>query len=234
MMGYGVQPDAMQAIYNHLQSNPIYIPAQALDFIPYPAPTTGGNYSQSAQVLFENVECISVMYPTNPTHITCFKNPNIQNFQLKIDNALFPPTPISTNTNLSPEFITYQLNASDLDGSIEPTQSWMSSITEPRTDADGVRYPNTRFDDTDFMLNISTERSQGGYVFDGLTTVKAVNVELRFSPVVTGNNDVYYRPDQLNLASTIQVPPELWICRDTYFELGIGKVVYHRDGTPKE
>ena len=34
MMGYGVQPDTMQAIYNHLQENPIYIPAQELDYIP--------------------------------------------------------------------------------------------------------------------------------------------------------------------------------------------------------
>ena len=233
MMGYGVQPDTMQAIYNHLQENPIYIPAQELDYIPYPAPTTGGNYSQSAQVLLENVECISVMFPTNPTHISCFKNPNIQNFQLKIDNALFPPTPISTNTNISPEFLTFQLNSSDLDGSIEPTRSWMTSITESRTDITGTRYPNTRSDDTDFMLNISTERSQGGYVFDGMTTTKAVNVELRFGPVIAGNNDVYYKPDQISL-SPIQVPPELWICRDTYFELGVGKVLYHRAGTPRE
>ena len=87
--------------------------------------------------------------------------------------------------------------------------------------------------DTDFMLNISTEISQGGYVFDGMTTTKAVNVELRFGPVISGNNDVYYKPDLISL-SPIQVPAELCICRDTYFELGIGKVLYRRAGTPRE
>ena len=233
MMGYNVRPEAMEAIHNHLKQVPLLLPAQSLEYIPYPAPTTGGNYSQSAQVMFENVECISVMFPTNPHHITCFKNPNIQNFQLKIDNALFPPVPISSNTNLSPEFLTYQLNASDLDGSIEPTKSWMSSITESRTNENDVRYANSRFDDTDFMLNISTERSQGGYVFDGLTSNKPINVELRFSPVVSGNNDVYYRPDADNLANVIQVPPELWLCRDVFFEMGVGYLKYHREGTPK-
>ena len=233
MMGYNVRNETIEAIHNHLKQMPLFLPAQSLDYIPYPAPTTGGNYSQSAQVMFENVECISVMFPTTPQQITCFKNPNIQNFQLKIDNALFPPVPIATNTNISPEFLTYQLNASDLDGSIEPTKSWMSSITESRTDMNDTRYANSRFDDTDFMLNISTERSQGGFVFDGMSSTKPINVELRFSPVVSGNNDVYYRPDGDNLANVIQVPPELWLCRDVFFECGVGYLKYHREGSPK-
>lgn len=232
MMGYGVKQQTADAIYNFLRENQIFIPAQELQFVSYSVQPTAYGLTASTPILFDNVEAISVMFPTSQNQLTVFKNPNIANFQLKIDNMLLPPVPISTNSEVSPEFLTYQLNASDLDGSLEPTRSWIYSITNQRTNPSGVRYINTRVDDTDFMATFSLERSQGGNVFDGYSTTSSINVETRFTPLINGANDVYYIPDPAS--PTVHPPaPELWLCRDTFWIMSAGKLEYIKSGSPR-
>ena len=231
MMGFGIQQEAFQAIGNIL-SQGIALPAQELQYISYSQVSNSAGFTGSTPILFDNVECISVMFPTTTQQMTVFRNPNVQNLQLKIGETLYPPVPISTNTEVSPEFLTFQMNASDLDGVIEPTRSWMYSVTAPRTNTSGVRFANSREDNTDFMANFSTERAQGGYVFDGFSTNSPVNVELRFAPVVSGANDVYYIPD--STTPTVHPPaPELWLCRDTYWIMGAGRLQYVKNGSPR-
>ena len=151
---------------------------------------------------------------------------------MNINEKLFPPNSISTNTEISPEFLVYQLNASDLDGCIEPTKSWLHSITQPRHNSSGTRYPNTIHDNTDFMCNFALERSQGGSVFDGFSTDTTVNVKLSFDPAISGANDVYYYPDSTN--NTAHPPsPQLWLCRDTYWVLSLGSLTYVNKGSPR-
>ena len=41
-------------------------------------------------------------------------------------------------------------------------------MTMPKNDANGVRYKNIIRDATSFVLNIQTERANGGYTFDGV------------------------------------------------------------------
>ena len=231
-MGYGVKPDTMKAIYNMLQNQPILIPAQQLEFIKYATALPGHSASYSASVshVFTNAESISVVFPTTSNQFTAFRNPMINNFQLKIDGKLFPAIRMSTNTDTSPEFLTFQLNASDLDGAIAPTKSLMYSLTENRHNSNGTRFAYSRFDDSDFILTMSTERSQGGNVFDGLTTSGPVNVELRFDPLYTGAANVLYYDDFGNVNTQA---PELWICKDTFFIIGINKVNYIDNAAPK-
>jgi len=151
---------------------------------------------------------------------------------MNIDNKLYPPTAVSTVTEIDPEFLVYQLNASDLDGAIEPSKSYIQSIVMPRHNSSGVRFVNTSFDNTDFMCNFSLERSQGGSVFDGFTTTTNVNVKLSFNPVFAGANDVYYQPDPTNV-NAHPPSPQLWLCRDTFWVLGLGEVHYMNKGIPR-
>lgn len=231
-MGFNFQESSYRTIAERLASEPLFIPAQEMDYHAYAVQPSGGAFSGSLNIRYDNTECITLMFPTTQNQLTVFKNPNLQNLQVKIENTLYPPTSISTNSEISPELLTFLMNASDLDGTIEPTESWLYSIINPRLDSLGNRLANTRMDDTDFALTFSTERSQGGYVFDGLTTESSVNTELRFSPVVSGPNDVYYIPDPA--VPTMHPPaPELWICNDSYWVVGPKTLKYVTSGSPR-
>ena len=231
-MGYGVLPQTLDAMASFISSNPIIIPAQELVYHAFAKEASSSGFVATLTILFDNIEAISIMFPTSSQQVSCFKNPNVRDLQMKIENTLYPPTPISTNSEISPEFLNFQLNASDLDGSIEPTRGWIYSLVNQRLNSSGVRYANTRIDDTDFMCNFSLERSQGGHVFDGFSTSKPVNVELRFSPVTMGANDVYYLPDPTD-PSVHPPAPELWLCKDTYWVMQRGGLSYVNVGSPR-
>jgi len=232
LMGFGVKSETYNAMAEYLRSQPIILPAQQLEYFQYSTVPDPSGINASMQIKFDNVECLTLMFPTSTNQLTVFTNPNIQNLQMNIDDKLFPPNAISTNTEISPEFLVYQLNASDLDGCIEPTKSWLYSITQPRHNTSGTRFPNTIHDNTDFMCNFSLERSQGGSVFDGFNTANPVNVKLQFNPVYSGNNDMYYIPDSTDTA--LHSPaPQVWLCKDTYWVLGLGEVHYVNKGAPK-
>ena len=230
-MGFGVTQETYNEIINLFRNNPVIIPAQQLQYYAYTAPEVSG-LNASIQFAFENVETLTLAFPRTSNQVTVFTNPCVRNLQLNINDKLYPPTAVSTITDIDPEFLVYQLNASDLDGCIEPTQSYIQSLVMPQHSAAGVRYPNTSYDNTDFLCNFSLERSQGGNVFDGFTTKDNVNVKLMFSPVYTGNNDTYFIPDPTNTALH---PPgvQVWLCRDTFWVLSAGDVKYMSRGTPK-
>jgi len=231
LMGFGVRPETLQGI-SQVLSQGIVLPAQQLDYYSYSTSPNAGGLDTSMQILYDNVESISLMFPTSVNQQTCFYNPNVTNLQMTVDGKQFPPNAISTNVDESPEFLVFQLNASDLDGTIEPTKSWLYSITQPRHNVSGVRLVNTIHDNSDFMCNFSLERSQGGHVFDGFNTDAPVNTKLRFTPLFTGNNDVYYIPDSAN--TSIHPPaPQLWLCRDTFWVLSNGSIQYVNKGSPR-
>ena len=231
LMGFGVQSSTLQGI-SQVLSQGVILPAQQLDYYSYSTPPNAGGLDTSTQILYDNVESVSLMFPTTVNQLTCFYNPNVTNLQITIDGRQFPPNAISTNVDESPEFLVFQLNASDLDGTIEPTKSWIQSITQSRHNSSGTRLPNSMYDISDFMCNFSLERSQGGYVFDGFSTDAPVNTKLRFTPLFTGNNDVYYIPDSAN--TSIHPPaPQLWLCRDTFWVLRNGSIEYINKGAPR-
>jgi len=232
LMGFGVTPETFQAMADYMNKNPILLPAQQLQYFSYSTVPDASGLNASMQITFDNVECLTLMFPTTTQQVTVFQNPMITNLQMNINEKLFPPNSISTSTEISPEFLVYQLNASDLDGCIEPTKSWLYSITQPRHNSSGTRLANTIHDNTDFMCNFSLERAQGGSVFDGFTTETSVNVKLSFNPIYAGANDVYYLPDSSN--ANIHPPaPQMWLCRDTYWVLSNGTLKYVNKGSPR-
>ena len=229
--GYGAQEPTINQIRQELQANPFLFPTQELVQKPFTGQIDGNAFDSSLSYVPKNVHAISIMFPTSPNQRSIFRNPNIKNVEFYVDNELVTPQKYSTNSNIDPEFIQTQLNVAELDGTLEPTQSFINSIAEPRTNSSGVRYNNSRSDDTDFMLTYSFERNQSGNVFDGLTKDSPTDFRLKFEPVATGNNDVYYIPDPA--APTIHSPaPHLWICRDTFWSMGLNHLQYHRTQDP--
>ena len=87
-------------------------------------------------------------------------------------------------------------------------------------------------DASSFMLNIQCERSRAGYCYDGLdSNGQNIPIQIKGQPIFTGSNDTYYNIDETNL--THPPPPQLFICRDTYFTLDFQNgLVYHATGSP--
>jgi len=232
--GFGVKEEVKQTIYNMIRQSPMKIPAQKLERHTFGTGLLSpGPFDATASITMRNVNCISVMFGTDVSNTTIFRNPMIRNLQLTIGNTLYPAERTSTMNILNPEYLTYQLQASELDGAITPSKSFVNSILHDRLNytidsAGNVnvtgRKINTRSDGTDFVFTVETERGQSGYVFDGLTTDGNVVVNLKFEPIATNPvNNVYYNYDPVNYPGRVPSAPVLHIARDVFWELGINE-----------
>jgi hypothetical protein len=96
----------------------------------------------------------------------------------------------------------------------------------------GNRYANCLSDGTSFMWNIQCERNNAGYTFDGIdSNGQNIPIQIKGQPLYSGANDTYYN---VNAAGTIHPPPpQIWLCRDTFFVLSRDGVQYEAFATPK-
>ncbi len=222
------KPETQSALRQRLEKDH-YIPSQVMDrrhFTHYP---TASGINANTDIALSNVTNITIMSPRRTNDVTCFENIMYKNVALSIDNHQYPDTEIST---IGPRFYQMQLVANELDGTLEPTAEFEESFTQPLNDASGTRYNNRCSDGTSFGINFQLERSNGGYVFDGIDTgSKTVNVSFKGTPIYGGTNDTYYNYDPDN-SSVHPPPPELWICRDTYFKMSTRGLEYVPHGIP--
>jgi hypothetical protein len=96
----------------------------------------------------------------------------------------------------------------------------------------GTRYANCLSDGTSFMWNVQCERNNAGYTFDGIdSNGQNIPIQIKGQPLYSGANDTYYN---VNAAGTIHPPPpQIWLCRDTYFVLSTAGVQYEAFSTPR-
>ena len=95
----------------------------------------------------------------------------------------------------------------------------------------GNRYANCLSDGTSFMWNVQCERNNAGYTFDGIdSNGQNIPIQIKGQPLYSGANDTYYN---VNAAGTIHPPPpQIWLCRDTFFVLSRDGVQYEAFATP--
>ncbi len=229
MFGFGVKESTLQAIAS-MFSEPVSIPSQQLDYNAFPLAPTRAGVQSTINAPLNNTTSISVMFPKHSNDYTCFDNPIYHNVQLTINGQNYPDEPVST---LGARFLQYQLVASELDGGIQCTKEFEDSLTMDRNKADGGKYKNTLSDASSFMLNIQTERSRGGYLFDGLdSNGQNIPIQIRGQPIYPDVNDTYYNFDETG--ENHPPPPQLFVCRDTYFTVDINDgLVYHPTGSPE-
>ena len=228
MFGFGVKESTLQAIAS-MFSEPVSIPSQQLDYNAFPLAPTRAGVQSTINAPLNNTTSISVMFPKHSNDYTCFDNPIYHNVQLTINGQNYPDEPVST---LGARFLQYQLVASELDGGIQCTKEFEDSLTMPKNKDDGTRYKNTLSDASSFMLNIQTERSRGGYLFDGLdSNGQNVPIQIRGQPIHSGDGDTYFNCDETG--QNHPPPPQVFFCRDTYFTVDIHDgLVYHLKGCP--
>lgn len=228
MFGFGVKESTLQAI-EQMFSEPVSIPSQQLDYNAFPTAPTASGVQGTMNSPLSNITSITVVFPKHANDYTCFDNPIYHNLQLTINGKNYPDEPVST---LGARFLQYQLVASELDGGIQCTKEFEDSLTMPKNKDDGTRYKNTLSDASSFMLNIQTERSRGGYLFDGLdSNGQNVPIQIRGQPIHSGDGDTYFNCDETG--KNHPPPPQVFFCRDTYFTVDIHDgLVYHLKGCP--
>ena len=229
MFGFCVKEHSLQSIAQML-SRPLPIPSQQLDYNAFPLAATRSGIQSTINMPLFNTTSITVVFPKHANDYTCFDNPIYHNVQLTINGQNYPDEPVST---LGARFLQYQLVASELDGGIQCTKEFEDSLTMDRNKSDGGKYKNTLSDASSFMLNIQTERSRGGYLFDGLdSNGQNIPIQIRGQPIYPDVNDTYYNFDETG--ENHPPPPQLFVCRDTYFTVDINDgLVYHPTGSPE-
>ncbi len=230
--GFNVKPDVLEHIRDLLRT-PILIPSQTLDRRHFAQAAKPNGIDATTDIALNNVTNITVMFPRSTSDTTCFENIMYQNVQLSINKLQYPDTEVTT---LGSRFYQMQLVANELDGSLEASPEFEDSFTRSLNAEDGTRYALSTTDATSFGINFQLERSNAGYVFDGIDTgSKTVPIGFRGQPLYSGSNDTYYNVmNPLISTSVVSHPPapELWICQDTHFRMSVDGLEYMGPVTP--
>ena len=228
--GFNLKTECHRQIHQLLQT-PIIIPSQTLDRRPFASAASANGIDANIDIALSNATNITVMFPKRHNDCTCFDNIMYQNVSLSVNKHEYPDTEVST---IGARFYQMQLVANELDGTLEATKEFEDSFTDPLNDTTtGTRYKNCRNDGTSFGINFQLERSNAGYVFDGIdTNTMTVPISFKGKPIYTGDNDTYYifDPDHKDQHPP---PPELWICQDTYFTMSVDGLKYYGPETPE-
>ena len=228
MWGYGVKQSTLDLIEQELMT-PFIIPSQQLDYNAFPIAPTAAGIQSTINMPLSNVSCISIAFPKHDNDYTVMENPIYSNLQLTVNNKNMPDEVVDS---LGARFLQQQLVASDLSGGLEPTEEFEDSMVMRKNSEAGTRYSNCLRDGTSFLWNVQCERSNAGYTFDGFDSDgQNVPIQIRGQPVYTGSNDTYY--DVLGDGSAHPPPPQIWLCRDTYFLVSNEGVKYVQVGTPE-
>jgi hypothetical protein len=228
MYGFNVTPDSLSRI-NQLFSTPQIIPSQQLDYNAFPIAATSAGIQSTINMPVTNCTCISIMFPKYDNDYTVFENPVYNNLQLTVNGKNMPDEVVSSQ---GARFLQQQLIASDLSGGLECTKEFEDSIVMAKNTSSGNRYANCLSDGTSFMWNVQCERNNAGYTFDGIdSNGQNIPIQIKGQPLYSGPNDTYYN---VNAAGTIHPPPpQIWLCRDTFFVLSRDGVSYEAFATPK-
>ena len=230
LAGFGLKEETYQGLVRELQT-PLLVPAQELTREIFEGSAKVNGLEISKSVPLRNATNITMMFPKSPADITCFDNIMYRNVQLIVNKRTYPDTEFSDTC--AARFYQHQLIANELDGTLEATQEFEDSFTQPLNDpATGKRYTNCRSDGTSFGINFQMERSNAGYVFDGIDTGTAsITVTFRGQPMYQGENDTYFIPDP-EYPDQHPPAPEAWICSDTYWTWSTNGVEYYAVGVP--
>ena len=228
MYGFNVKSATLEKIAQ-LFSTPQIIPSQQLDYNAFPIAATSAGIQSTINMPVCNCTCISIMFPKYDNDYTVFENPIYNNLQLTINGKNMPDEVVSSQ---GARFLQHQLIAGDLSGGLECTKEFEDSIVMSKNDGGGNRYANCLSDGSSFMWNVQCERNNAGYTFDGIDSQgQNIPIQIKGQPIYSGINDTYYN---VNAAGTIHPPPpQIWLCRDTYFLLSTEGVVYEAFATPK-
>ena len=245
--GFGVKPQVIEGILQGMHE-PIIIPAQEITKYQFEMKAVNNRLNLNKSIPLRNATNITMMFPLHDNDVTVYKNIMFDGVKLTVNKKVYPETEFEHTWG--GRFIQYQLQANELDGTIEATQEFMESISRPLNDV--YEFTNEKdkrlvlcpFDNTSFGINFQLERGNSGYVFDGIDTGShAINIEFSGYPHSreTDKNPYYYADLKVEPYKGVVVDtkkherphPEMWVCSDTYWTWSVEDgVKYYPRGIP--
>jgi predicted secreted protein len=229
--GFNINDAAKAAIVADIQKlGGLVFPAQQIYVYDFNnTPTAAGLKAQQNLSLW-NTNSLLVGYPKTANEITVLQNPCQTGVYLKVAKSQIPNEPYDTT---SITHLQDQIGISDLDGPLNATKDYENSIILEHNKPDGTRYTNSLSDDTSYLAQFQTERSDGAFIVDGINSHgQNVPIELIGVPKYTGPNDTYYIPRAGGPVNSFK--PILMECRDTFWVLDLNGLHYFEDKTPRD
>jgi hypothetical protein len=234
--GYMINDNAKRQIIAGIrQLGGIVFPAQQAFYYGFNnAPNARGLRVQTNISLF-NTNCLIIGFPTTANQITVLTNPQLVGAQMQVNGNNIPHDKFDTTGNIH---LRDQLGISSLDGVLSPSRDYENAIinehNEPFAEdgSGGARYPNCLADDTSYLCQFPTERSDAAFIVDGVNS-HGQNVPIQFEgvPKYPGPDDTYYIPIPGGEKNTNK--PFLLEVRDTFWVLDLGGMHYFSEEVPR-
>jgi hypothetical protein len=189
--GFQLSQKTNQELRDYYAVNPMVIPSEYIRWYRFSTAPTSAGINCVISLAMNNVSEIILLFPRSGTDLTCFYNPMLRDINLSFMNRKFPERGGSqTNTY---EFYRMQQEACNLDGWLQPTESYENSHLRPPFARAPYRDRSTS-DNGSFMMVCRTERDTASpFGDDGLTTKQQETITLTASPIQTeGKTDTYY------------------------------------------
>jgi hypothetical protein len=211
--------------------NPFIIPSQVVEIVPFTQKPAPNGINCLMNYALHNVTDLIPLFNKSALDLTVHENPMLQELQFTVGSLKIPDVPCKT---VGPRFYAMALANSDLDNVFEPTSEYEDSLSRPFNSDAGIRLINTLQDQTSFLPPFSVERQSDGFFLDGLESGDSeVKIILKGNPIFSGAADTYYYPNNDDPTYVNTTPPELGLCRDTWFSFDfMNGLQYHDTGTP--
>lgn len=204
--GYNIDQDKIDELTALFTNHKVYIPAQRIDQYSFSQTPTKTNMTCNTTQTLINCSSIAFIWPKTQNELTCSFNPMCTSLQLMIDNKTYPDKPFSTNELAHSNYILNNLMFDDI---FKPNNALRNSLKYP--------WDISYADNSNYMFVVSTERIDSDpFVFDGITKD---NCFITLNGTFDGRS-IYGR-------SNSKMPPIMFICQDTVWELSSEGVNYY-------
>jgi hypothetical protein len=236
--GYMIKDSAKTHIAKGIeQLGGLVFPSQEIHDYRLNNPPNAKGLSSETNISLCNTNSICTLFPTTSNQITCFPNPCLVGVQMKIGNDFVPTDKFDTTGIIH---LQDQLAQSSLDGVLSPSKDYENGIilehNKPFQEdgSGGERYTNSLADDTSYLCQFQTERSDGAFVIDGLNTNgQNIPIKIEGVPKYPGLLDTYYIPDPDHPEAKNNNTPILIEVRDTFSVLDLNGLHYKSDEVPR-
>jgi hypothetical protein len=241
--GYMISDAAKEQIVASIaELGGLVFPSQECQYIQFNNGPTAKGLRIQVNTARYNTTSLLVGFPKTAHQITVLQNPSLVGTQLKLNGQFIPNEGFDTH---SVAHLQDQVEIANLDGPLNCTKDFENSIMlehnrpiDPKLgDDSGARWANALTDDTSYLCQFQTERSDAAFVVDGINTGgKNVPIELVGLPKFPGDLDCYYiphlpadgEPTEYN-----QVKPFMLEVRDTFMVLTNSGLKYFNERIPR-